>query len=92
MEVSVLKEEKHKLKLGIKGETHTFCNYIRKELWQDEHIKISGYNIQHSLTGHPVLLVETDDKSDPKKSLQKAVERLKKQNKDLRDNFKKSLK
>ena len=79
MEISILEQDKHKLKLSIKGETHTFCNLIRKELWQDEHIRIAGYNIEHSLVGHPMLIVETDDKADPKKVLIKTVERLKKQ-------------
>ncbi len=92
MEISVLKEEKGKLKLGIKGETHTFCNYLRKDLWSDQSIKTAGYNIEHSLTGHPVLMIETDEKADPKKVLQKTVDRLKKQNKELRDQFKKILK
>lgn len=92
MELSVLSQEKNKLKLGIKNETHTFCNMIRKELWQDEHVKIAGYTIEHSLVGYPFLILETDDKSDPKKSLQKSVERLKKQNKELQSQFKKILK
>ena len=92
MELSIISEDTHKLKLGIKGETHTFCNLLRKELWQDEHIKVSGYTIEHSLVGHPVLIVETDEKGDPRKSLQKAVERIKKQNKEFIEQFKKVLK
>ncbi len=92
MEISVLKEEKGKLKLGIKGETHTFCNYLRKELWNDQALKTAGYNIEHSLTGHKVMMIETDEKKKKKKVLQKTVERLKKQNKELRDQFKKILK
>ena len=92
MEISIIQSEKGKLKLGIKNETHTFCNYLRQELWNDESVKIAGYNIEHSLTGHPILILEVDDKADTKKVLQKAAERLKKQNKELRDQFKKVLK
>ena len=92
MELSVIEEDKHKLRLAVIGETHTFCNLIRKELWNDEHVKIAGYNIQHSLVGHPVLIVETDDKADPRKVLQKAVSRLEKQNKDFNEQFKKLFK
>ena len=92
MELSVIEEGKHKLKLAVAGETHTFCNLIRKELWNDEHTKVSGYNIHHSLVGQPILIVETDEKADPRKVLQKAVSRLEKNNKDLRDLFKKAIK
>lgn len=92
MELSILEEDKHKLKLAIANETHTFCNLIRKELWQDEHTKVSGYNIRHSLIGQPILIVETDEKADPRKVIQKAITRLEKQNKDFREQFKKILK
>ena len=92
MELSVLSEEKNKLKLGIKGETHTFCNMLREELWEDEHVKVAGYTLEHSLAGYPIMLIETDDKSDPRKSLQKAAERLKSRNKELLANLKKAIK
>ncbi len=92
MEISIVSQERDKVELGMRGGTHTCCNYLRKELWNDSATKIAGYNIEHSLTGYPVLILETDEKSDTKKILQKAVERLKKQNKELRDQFKKVLK
>lgn len=88
MELNVIEKTKNKLKLEIKGEGHTFCNALRKELWNDKHIKAAGYTIEHSLVSEPTLIVETTGE-DPKKVLIAAIGRLKKTNKDLRDKFKK---
>ncbi len=83
MEIKILEEEKSSIKIEIIGEDHTLANALRKELWNDFHIKIAGYNIDHPLTGNPILIVETDGKEDPKKALNSAVERLKKKNSEL---------
>jgi len=90
MEIKVLKEEKNKIEFEIIGEDHTLCNVIRNELWNNENVEISAYNIKHPLISNPVMLVETS-KGDPRKALQDAVERLKKQTKDIKDSFNKSL-
>lgn len=89
MELNVIEKTKNKLKLEIKGEGHTFCNALRKELWNDKNIKAAGYKIEHSLVGEPTLIVETTGE-DPKKVLIAAIGRLKKTNKDLKDKFKKA--
>lgn len=85
MELNVLESEKGMLKLEIKGEDHTFCNIVRKELWQDKNTDIAGYSIKHSLVSNPVLVVESND---PKKSLIQTVKRLKNQNDDFLKEFK----
>ncbi len=89
MEINVLEKEKNLLKLELKEEGHTLCNALRKELWNDKSVKIAGYNIDHPLIGKPVLVVQSDN---PKKSLQEAVKRLKKQNKEFSDKIKKIIK
>ncbi len=86
MEINILEQEANRLKVEIVGEGHTFCNALRKELWNDKSVKIAGYTIGHSLMPRPVLTIEA---ADAKKSLSEAVKRLKKQNKELRDKFKK---
>tara|TARA_Y100000310_G_scaffold295904_1_gene327692 strand:- start:857 stop:1123 length:267 start_codon:yes stop_codon:yes gene_type:complete len=82
MEIKVLEKDKGKLKLEVIGEDHTLMNAIRKELWEDKDIEVSGYKIDHLLVGNPVLIVE--HKKDPKKALLYAVERLKKKNKEFK--------
>ena len=88
MEITPIESTKNKLKLEIKGEDHTFVNSLRKELWNDKAVKAAGYQIEHTQTTNPVLILETKDKS-PKKVLEGAVSRLKKQTKELFSLFKK---
>jgi len=88
METKILEDSKTKLKIEIKGETQTFCNVLRKELWNDSHVKIAGYKIEHPLTSHPVLIIETDGKETPKKALKDSIKRLTKTNTDLQNKIK----
>ena len=92
MELKVIEETKNKLIFDIKGEGHTISNMLRKELWEDKHIKVAGYNVKHPLEGIPRIVVETDGKESPKKALVAALERIKKKNDDLRKALKKEIK
>ncbi|MBW3003224.1 DNA-directed RNA polymerase subunit L [Candidatus Woesearchaeota archaeon] len=78
MELSVLEEGKNKIIVEIKGEDHTFCNLLRKELWNDSHVKAAAYAVDHPQTTEPKMIVETDGKEDPKKALTEAAKRIKK--------------
>lgn len=91
MEIKVIEKEKNKLKIEIIGEDHTFCNSLRKELWNDDDVKVAGYNIEHPLVSHPVLTLETE-KKDPKKVLEAAIKRLKTRNEKIKDAVKPILK
>ena len=75
------------MKIEIKEENHTFCNAMRKELWEDSDLAFSGYNIDHPLVSSPILAVHTKTKT-PKKVLLDAVKRLKDKNKKLKVLFK----
>ena len=86
MEIKFLKEEKNRVEFEIIGEDHTLCNAIRDELWKQDGVEISAYNIKHPLISNPVMLVETS-KGDPRKALQNAVSDLKKKIKELKSNF-----
>ncbi len=88
MEIKVLDKSKNFLKIEIIGEDHTFCNALRRELWNDKDIKVAGYELAHSLVSNPVLIVETSSKS-PKTVLNDAVKRLKDSNDQMREKFKK---
>ena len=91
MEIKVLEDKKNKLIIELKEESHTFCNALKKELWNDKHIKAAGYNIEHPLVGVPKIIIETDGK-DPKKALIEAAGRLKKGFDSLKTEFLKSVK
>jgi len=84
MKLNVLEKEKNKLRIEIIGETHTFCNALRKEIWNDDDVKVAGYNIEHPLVSHPVLTIETE-KKDPKKVLEAAIKRLRDKNEKIRE-------
>ena len=91
MEVEVLESSKNKLKFKIKGETHTFCNILRREIYKDKSTKIAGYRIEKSLENEPIFILETETK-DPKKILLEAVDRLRDEFKELESKVVKILK
>lgn len=85
MEIKYIEDSKERITVELIGEDHTLANAIRKELWDNPHIKISGYRVEHPLVSSPVLVIETDGREDPKKALSKALDGLKKKNKALLD-------
>jgi len=89
MELKTIEDEKNKFVFELEGEAHTFCNAIAKELWEDDHVKISAYTIDHPLVGVPRFIVETDGKETPQKALSEAVKRLKKRAEEFKSGFKK---
>lgn len=90
MEVTILEETKNRLVIELKGEDHTLCNALRRELWDQKDVKAAAYNIDHPVVGHPKLIIETSGK-DPKAVLQIAIESLKKKNNDLLKKFEKEF-
>jgi DNA-directed RNA polymerase subunit L len=87
MEINYLEEGQNKIKVEIKGEGHTLCNPLVKELWQDKSVEVAGYHIDHSLVSNPILIVESS--SDAKTALKKAIDRVSKKIKEMDDKFKK---
>ena len=90
MEIKILKEEKNKIEFEIINEDHTLCNAIRNELWNQDNVEVSAYNIKHPLISNPVMLVETS-KGDPKNAIIGSVNSLKKQIKEIKDLASKKL-
>ena len=76
MQLTVLEEKKHRLVFELKGADHSFSQALKAELWNDAHVKTSGYTVDHPLIGSPKFVVETDTSSEPKKALSAAVKRL----------------
>jgi len=91
MEIEVLESGKNRLKFKIKGETHTFCNMLNEELWNDKEVKAAGYRIEQSLEEEPIFILETESK-DPKKMLLEAASRLEKQFKEFDSKISKLVK
>ena len=87
MEITILEEKKNKIIFEVNGETHTLCNALQKELWNDPHVKAAGYNIEHPLLNIPRFMLETDG-ADPKKTISAAVKRLSKEASKLKDQAK----
>lgn len=92
MEIKILEQNKNKLKVEIMGGDHTISNAISNELWQNSNVRVSGYNIEHSLVSNPILIVETNDNETPKKALFNAISSIIKRNKEILSDFNKALK
>ncbi len=88
MEIKIVEEKGDKLEFEI-DENVGFLNALKKELLNDEHVKIATYFVKHPLVGKPKMVVEADD---PKKALQSAVSRLKKLNAKFAGDVKKEIK
>ncbi len=79
MELKIIEKKKNKLILEVAGGDVSVCNLIRKELWSDDKVKVSGYNIDHPLIGNPKLIVETTGARDPADAVGDSITRIKKQ-------------
>ncbi|MBD3259176.1 DNA-directed RNA polymerase subunit L [Candidatus Woesearchaeota archaeon] len=75
MELNVVESAKNKLVIELKGEDHTFCNILVKELQKDSNVKTAAYTIEHPLRRIPRVFIETASGS-PKDALVKATANL----------------
>lgn len=91
MEIKIKEETKNKIIFEITGEDHTFSNLLRKELWNDPHVKASAYNIDHPLVGQPCFVLQTDGE-DPKKILQTTSKKIQKQLEKLKEEINNKIK
>jgi DNA-directed RNA polymerase subunit L len=91
MEIKILEQSKNRLVIDVEGESHTLCNALKKELWNESHVKIAAYDIKHPLIGVPHIIIETDGE-DPKKVLISAAKKLGKKADDFAKLAKKALK
>lgn len=89
MDVKVIEDKKDLLIFELPGLDHTFCNHLKKELYNDTAVKEATYTIDHPLVGTPKFLLHTDGKKAPRTVLKDAVKRIKDTNKDFLAAFKK---
>ena len=90
MEIKVLEKSKTKLGFNLIEEGHALCNSLKKELWNDKEVNVSGYFIEHPSVGMPTFVVESKGK-EPIKALEDAAKRLKKKNSEFLKAAKKEL-
>ena len=79
MKITKTSEGKNKLIFKLEGESHTFCNVLKDELSTAKGVVAASYYINHPLIGTPQMTVETDGSVTPKKALEDAVKRIKKE-------------
>ncbi len=87
MEIKILEEKKNRLVFNIEGDGSTIANILKKELWNDEHVKAAGFNVEHPLINVPTFVVETDGE-EAKKAVSAALKRIGKQVEKFRDEAK----
>ncbi|OGI15958.1 hypothetical protein A3K63_01210 [Candidatus Micrarchaeota archaeon RBG_16_49_10] len=92
MEIAVLKDDKDGFLLELKGETKSFANLIREELWNDSNVLEAAAIKEHPYNTHPKIFVKMKGKSDPKKALKEAAKRVQGKLKELDAEFKRHLK
>ena len=74
--IRVLKSSATEIEFEIEDESHGVCNALRHILMQDDDVEYAVYNIDHPLTGKPIMTIKTKG-ADPKAALKKAAEQLK---------------
>ena len=74
--IKVLNQTPTEIEFEIEDESHGVCNALRHILMKDEDVEYAVYNIDHPLTGKPIMTIKTTG-ADPKAALKKAAEQLK---------------
>lgn len=88
MEFNLIEENKTKLVFELPGETHTFCNALKKELQDLKGVTLATYKIDHPLVGVPTFQIETKG-VEPRKALKSALKSLKKKANEFKKEVKK---
>jgi DNA-directed RNA polymerase subunit L len=91
VEIKIIEDKKARLIVELEGADHTLCNSLKAELWNDPHVKVSGYHVKHPLIGSPIMVIETDTSEAPRKALAEAAKRLKKINEKVKKDIVKEL-
>ena len=92
MEINFIEDKKNTAIIELKGTSFTLGNVLKRELWQDSHVKAAGYSIKHPLVSTPKMLINTDGKKAPKQALTDAAQRLKKEVNKFKKEFSKEVK
>lgn len=91
MEIKILEDKKNKIIFETNDMQQGILNALKNELYNDNHVKVATYSINHPLIGVPKMILETDG-ADPRDVLAKAAGRLKKTNEKFKKDFVKEVK
>ena len=47
MEIKIIEDKKNRMLFNVEGGSHTLCNILKEELWNDSNVKVSSYSIRH---------------------------------------------
>jgi DNA-directed RNA polymerase subunit L len=86
MELKVLEKTKNRLKLEVRGESHTLLNLLRRNSW-DAKADQASYMIEHPMLSQPKIIIKA---SNPKHVLSRAADMAVKQAQDFGRVFKKA--
>ena len=75
LDIKIIEEKKNRLIFEVVA-THTLCNLLKDELYNDESVKSASYTIEHPLIGKPKMIVETTG-TDVRSAVLEALQRLK---------------
>ena len=90
MSIKVVRNEKDTLIIEVVGESETFLNLLREELWNIDGVKEAAFFREHPELDNPKLFIKME-KSNPKKALEKAISNLMKKLEELRKAYLKAI-
>ncbi len=91
MELKIIKEDEHSILVELPGQTVSFANLLRAELWKDKTVIEAAYIKEHPYLSQPKIFVKTE-RGSPKVALEKAAAGIAEQAKEFKEEFKKSIK
>jgi len=89
MELKIIKDEKDMMQVELVGESTTFANLLKDELYEDKSVTSAAFLVEHPLVSNPRIIVRTKGKT-PKKALKDAAARIEKKAADFETQFKKA--
>ena len=87
MEVKKIKDEEGILMLELEGESKSFANLIREELWNNKTINEAAAIKNHPYMDQPKLFLKMKGKEKPEKALKDAAKRIQVSLKDFENEF-----
>jgi DNA-directed RNA polymerase subunit L len=88
MELNAIEKAKGRMRIEVRGESHTLLNIIRENSWK-EGAEQASYIIQHPYISHPELIVRA---KDPAKTLKGAAQKMVDDGKEFSVAFKRAIK
>ncbi len=89
-DIKILKQTATEIEFEIEDESHGVCNALRHILMKDEDVEFAVYNIDHPLTGKPIMTIKTNG-ANPKDALKRAAEELKKESESFKQLIEENL-